>query len=60
MMRTRLAQAAAVATLAIGSVVLVGTVGTAGAAPSVSAGADGPAPIATPTASVSPDNLTWG
>lgn len=56
MIRTRIAQATAVLTLALGTVVILPTaaLATAPAAPSAAA-----AQASTP-AGVSPDNLTWG
>jgi hypothetical protein len=54
MIRTRLAQAAAVATLALGTVILLPS--TAGALPSTQAAA---LSVQAP-ATVTPDNGTWG
>ncbi|GAA4833324.1 hypothetical protein [Kitasatospora terrestris] len=55
MIRTRIAQATAVAALALGSALLPAAVAAADPAP-VAATAESPAPAAT----VSSDNLTWG
>ncbi|WP_157597505.1 hypothetical protein [Streptacidiphilus rugosus] len=57
MIRTRLAQAAAVATLAVGTVILLPT--AASAAPAVQAAAAS-APVPAAGATASPDVINWG
>ncbi|SEM68810.1 hypothetical protein [Streptacidiphilus jiangxiensis] len=57
MIRTRIAQAAAVASLALGTVILLPSAAVAAPATTAASAQTAPAPI---TQTVAPNDLTWG